>query len=189
MSSHHIVREGQEPALILADWHQLGENLLHELLEWSPTVIVPSEHAYELIARQTKIDIAIGHKAPPILQDTVQFIQTAGPFADTAVAHLATLGYSAAYLACAHTDPATLLSYMPGVTVTLFSNGMRYYPVRSGFAKWKLAGETVYVSEESVDQAGLDKIGTNTYQTNEDGIFKLSFPHEYVVVGETFVED
>lgn len=39
MSSHHIVRDEQEPALIL---HQLGSfstDVLHSLLEWSPTVV------------------------------------------------------------------------------------------------------------------------------------------------------
>ena len=40
MSSHHIVKEKQEPALYI---HQLGdfnEEFLGQLLEWSPTVIV-----------------------------------------------------------------------------------------------------------------------------------------------------
>ncbi|RZK41505.1 MAG: thiamine pyrophosphokinase, partial [Pedobacter sp.] len=40
MSSHHIVREKQEPALYI---HQLGnfdEEKLGQLLEWSPTVLV-----------------------------------------------------------------------------------------------------------------------------------------------------
>ncbi len=149
-------------------------------------MIVPSEQAFELIARQTKIDIAIGHEAPTTLQDTVQFIQTSAPFADTAIRHLATLGHHAAYLACAHTEPGMLLSYMPGTTVTLFSKGMRYYPVRSGFAKWKPAGELVYVSDGGVDPTGLDKTGENTYLTSQNGVFTLSFSSKYVVIGETF---
>lgn len=187
MSSHHIVREDQEPALILANWHELGETLLHELLEWSPTVVVPAEQAYELAARQTKIDIAIGRADPLSLQDTVRFIQTDEPFVDAVVRHLAASGYTAAYLASTDTPPARLLAYLPGMTVTLFSNGIRYYPVRSGFAKWKPAGELVYMeSTAGVEYAGLAQIGPKEFRTTDDGFFTLSFPDEYLVIGEGF---
>ena len=40
MSSHHIVRDDQAPALIIANGEACSEELLGQLLEWSPTVIV-----------------------------------------------------------------------------------------------------------------------------------------------------
>ena len=40
MSSHHIVRDDQEPALIIANGEACSMNLLHQLLEWSPLVVV-----------------------------------------------------------------------------------------------------------------------------------------------------
>ncbi len=40
MSSHHIVRDDQEPALIIANGEACSAELLGQLLEWSPLVIV-----------------------------------------------------------------------------------------------------------------------------------------------------
>ena len=40
MSSHHIVRDDQEPALIIANGEVCSSELLGQLLEWSPIVIV-----------------------------------------------------------------------------------------------------------------------------------------------------
>ena len=40
MSSHHIVRDDQEPALIIANGAACSSELVGQLLEWSPLVIV-----------------------------------------------------------------------------------------------------------------------------------------------------
>ena len=40
MSSHHIVRDDQEPALIIANGEACSMELLNQLLEWNPLVIV-----------------------------------------------------------------------------------------------------------------------------------------------------
>lgn len=40
MSSHHIVRDGQEPALIIANGQSCSTELLSQLLEWSPYTVV-----------------------------------------------------------------------------------------------------------------------------------------------------
>lgn len=37
MSSHHIVRDDQEPALIIANGAACSSELLGQLLEWSPS--------------------------------------------------------------------------------------------------------------------------------------------------------
>ena len=39
MSSHHIVREKQEPALLVLGLDSFPAELLGQLLEWNPTVI------------------------------------------------------------------------------------------------------------------------------------------------------
>lgn len=40
MSSHHIVREKQEPALLIMDLNGFNDEHLGQLLEWNPTVLV-----------------------------------------------------------------------------------------------------------------------------------------------------
>lgn len=187
MSSHHIVREDQEPALVLEDWHELGEQLLGQLLEWSPTVVASDSAAVEMTARQTKVDVVIGRAAATLVQDTVRFIHTEAPFADAAIRYLVAQGYTAAYLASTRMNPVSLLPYMPEITITLFSKGMRYYPVRPGFSKWKPAGETVYIQPvDGLRYTGLATVGDGTFRTTDDGFFTLSFPGDYLIIGEPF---
>ena len=60
MSSHHIVRDDQEPALIIANGESCSDELLGQLLEWSPIVIVLDSAINRVIARNIKIDVHLG---------------------------------------------------------------------------------------------------------------------------------
>lgn len=60
MSSHHIVREKQEPALIIANGEACSEELLGQLLEWSPTVIVLDGAIHRVLSLGIKIDVLLG---------------------------------------------------------------------------------------------------------------------------------
>lgn len=60
MSSHHIVRDDQEPALIIANGAECSKELLGQLLEWSPFVVV-LDSAIERVAQLgIKIDVLLG---------------------------------------------------------------------------------------------------------------------------------
>jgi|APTNR8051073442_1049403.scaffolds.fasta_scaffold00001_538 hypothetical protein len=59
MSSHHIVREDQEPALLISDAHAVPFEILQQLLEWSPTVLVIEKALQEVITWGIKIDVVI----------------------------------------------------------------------------------------------------------------------------------
>lgn len=54
MSSHHIVREKQEPALLVLSMDAFDEEMLGQLLEWSPTVICSTGTAEKLDASGIK---------------------------------------------------------------------------------------------------------------------------------------
>jgi thiamine pyrophosphokinase len=59
MSSHHIVRDEQEPALVILSSKGLERELVGSLLEWSPTVIVIEEAAKVLMEWGIKIDVVL----------------------------------------------------------------------------------------------------------------------------------
>jgi len=59
MSSHHIVREDQEPALLIADAHAVPLEMLQQLLEWSPTVLATEKALQEVLMWGIKIDVVI----------------------------------------------------------------------------------------------------------------------------------
>ncbi|RYU95282.1 thiamine diphosphokinase [Emticicia agri] len=60
MSSHHIVREKQEPALIIANGEACSFELLGHLLEWSPFVVVLDQAIYRVIELGIKVDVLLG---------------------------------------------------------------------------------------------------------------------------------
>ena len=60
MSSHHIVRDDQEPALIIANGEACSEELLGQLLEWSPLVIVLDAAIERVIKLGIKVDVLLG---------------------------------------------------------------------------------------------------------------------------------
>ncbi|MFD2892637.1 thiamine diphosphokinase [Flavobacterium chuncheonense] len=60
MSSHHIVRDDQEPALIIANGAACSEELLGQLLEWSPLVIVLDSAIDRVLELGIKVDVLLG---------------------------------------------------------------------------------------------------------------------------------
>ncbi|PKB15583.1 thiamine diphosphokinase [Flavobacterium sp. 5] len=60
MSSHHIVRDDQEPALIIANGAACNPELLGQLLEWSPLVIVLDSAIERVLELGIKVDVLLG---------------------------------------------------------------------------------------------------------------------------------
>lgn len=60
MSSHHIVRDDQEPALIIANGASCSFELLGQLLEWSPIVVVLDSAIERVLQLDIKVDVLLG---------------------------------------------------------------------------------------------------------------------------------
>ncbi len=60
MSSHHIIREGQEPALIIANGQACSNELMGQLLEWSPYVVVLDGAISRIKELGIKVDVLLG---------------------------------------------------------------------------------------------------------------------------------
>jgi thiamine pyrophosphokinase len=60
MSSHHIVRDEQEPALIIANGQNCSFELMGQLLEWSPVVMVLDGAIHRVLELGIKLDIILG---------------------------------------------------------------------------------------------------------------------------------
>ena len=59
MSSHHFVREGQEPALLILQYTGFSYEYLGHLLEWAPTVISCGRALADVLALGIKTDWAL----------------------------------------------------------------------------------------------------------------------------------
>ena len=76
MSSHHIVRTDQEPALIIANGQACSNELLGQLLEWSPLVVVLDSAIQRVIDLNIKVDVLLGdfdRDFDPTLYEKQQF--------------------------------------------------------------------------------------------------------------------
>lgn len=60
MSSHHFVRENQEPALVIANGSECSMALLYQLLEWAPLVIVLDSAIDRVMELGIKVDVLLG---------------------------------------------------------------------------------------------------------------------------------
>ena len=59
MSSHHIVRDNQEPALLILEAVTVPFEIVQELLEWSPSVMVDESQLDTLLRWGIKIDMVL----------------------------------------------------------------------------------------------------------------------------------
>lgn len=60
MSSHHVVREKQEPALLIANGESCSSELLEDLLAWSPFVVVLDSAIHRVNALNIKANVLLG---------------------------------------------------------------------------------------------------------------------------------
>lgn len=68
MSSHHIIRDEQEPALLVLDPLAIDREHLDGLLEWSPTLLVTEDYANTLLDWGIKVDQVLSTSGSVLLQ-------------------------------------------------------------------------------------------------------------------------
>jgi thiamine pyrophosphokinase len=186
MSSHHIIREKQEPALLVLGLDGFEDDLLGQLLEWSPTLMVTADTAEQLNAFGIKFDVLVGDGGFG-LQEDIKYVSRKGETdTEAALKYLADNGYPAVNVV---TDDLVLGDYLPyasQINIVIFNNQKKIYPVTSGFAKWKPTGDVIEVMSNVSDITftGLEPIGEGQYQTTRDGFFTLQFNEPFIFIAE-----
>lgn len=189
MSSHHIVRENQEPALLIEDLSLIDEEDLGQLLEWSPTIVIEEETIDLLDARGYKFDIVFTKNYISGSQENLKVISYGNDFLKVAIEYLIAHHYKAVNIVTEQLDIDYYSPYLEQINIVLFSKGIRYYYVATGFTKWKPAGERIQIAaapvNEQIVHTGLIKINENEYEVENDGLFVLQFSQEkYILIGE-----
>jgi thiamine pyrophosphokinase len=187
MSSHHVIREKQEPALLVLGLDNFTHELLGQLLEWSPTVITTSQTAEKLDAYGIKIDWIITDCANEVLQSDVKLMSAGnGNLTDTALKYLTTYEYPAVNII---TDELHLDDYEPyaaQINLVIFNGGKKIFPVAPGFSKWKPAGDIIELLTDvkHLQFTGLDEVSDKLYKTTADGFFSLHFSDPFLFIAE-----
>ncbi|MGN6181952.1 MAG: thiamine diphosphokinase [Mucilaginibacter sp.] len=187
MSSHHIVREKQEPALLILGLDSFSDELLGQLLEWSPTVIVTPSTAEKVHAFGIKIDWIITDREDLILQSDIKLMPTGNDTeADAAIKYLITHGYSAVNIITDNLQLKDYLFFIDKINMVIYYQRQKVYAVNSGFSKWKPAGETIQLISEpqQLHIGGLEPIDDNQFKTTHDGFFSLQFEQPFLFIAE-----
>lgn len=173
MSSHHIVREKQEPALIIENFNVLDRVQLDQLLEWSPTVIVDTYNIDFLLSEEIKVDILFGNEPDADFQLQIKVLPMEHGYLRSALSYLVSESYPAVNVLSDKLDPI-LSEYAPFINMVVFCDNRRYVFVRKQYEKWKPKGERIYVNPQELRaQEGLKHIEEDIFETLNDGIFKL----------------
>lgn len=150
MSSHHFVKEQQEPAVFILSTEGISLEDIGPMLEWVPTVLVAEGAAEKVLSWGIKVDVLI---ASPEFQAShihlleeqypLKFLTSAeGKELNDGLRYLQVSDHKAVHLAgFPHTNFESLQPSLNTINLTLVDNGWKYYPVqKGGFSKW--FGET-----------------------------------------------
>lgn len=186
MSSHHVVREKQEPALLILELQEFHYDLLGQLLEWSPTVIV-DEAAYEAVdSMGIKIDAVISKEPSSSLQHLTKIITSENSSLEAALKFLIGEGYSAVNIIVSHFILDDYLPFCSHINLVVLTPQQRIFPITSGFSKWKIANEGIKVLSDtkSLVFTGLRKIDDQNFCTMADGFYSFRFDEPFIFVAE-----
>ncbi|OOG73334.1 thiamine pyrophosphokinase [Algoriphagus sp. A40] len=178
MSSHHFVKDQQEPAVFILDTAELSFETVSPLLEWVPTVLVGQECLENVLSWGIKVDLILATET--FQKDNLHLLEEQYPVKFLTASPENTLDEGLQYL-LATKHPATHLvglSHLKHVDLgeklelfdlTIMDAGWKYYPVKSGkFKKW-FAESTIRI---------LGKEGMPVEISNENG--KLMLPLVYL---------
>lgn len=193
MSSHHIVRENQEPALVIFDAHAISFEKVQELLEWIPTVIVLYTEAETVLSWGIKIDVLLvpageAEKWIALTKDQ-QPIEVISLGIESAIKQAFDFVESRhiAAVNCLIPD-ARVLGILTQVNqdIEVFFNNTRWSRIKSGrFEKWITAGSRLSILPIEL-QAEIEGVADGVYVTNQDGMVTLKASASFWV-GEELV--
>jgi len=181
MSSHHIVREKQEPALLIANGEACQPELLGQLLEWSPTVVVLDSAIWRVLELGIKVDVLLGDFDRQLDLDIIreqqyplQIVHTPDQDKtdlDKGIEYLIEQGYPAVNIVWATgrradhslTNMTNIVRYKEQIRIVMIDDHSRIFPLVGRFEKWYEAGTPI----------SLIPVGTVTGFTSEGLIYNL----------------
>jgi hypothetical protein len=181
MSSHHFVREGQEPALFIAEAFSFGR--VASLLEWAPLVMVVDSALDSVLSWGIKIDVVLAQttqleavEEKTYLQRPLQIIpydQDQNPVfvgLDNLISH-----QEAVNIISKISDRTfeQMQAYLGKVNLVLFDDEMRWVPVGSKkFEKWLPTKSRIAIRRDGAQAFefnGLVQLDADSYESVTDG--------------------
>lgn len=175
MSSHHIVRDKQEPALLIANGEACQPELLGQLLEWNPMVVVLDSAIWRVFELGIKVDILLGDfdrnldldriRAEQYPLEIIHAPDQEKTDLDKGIELLIERGFPAVNIVWAtgrradHTlvNITSIVRYKDQIRIVMLDDYSKIFPLIGRFEKWYAAGTTI----------SLIPVGTVTGFTSE----------------------
>jgi thiamine pyrophosphokinase len=187
MSSHHIIREKQEPALLIMNMDEFNHENLGQLLEWSPTVIV-NEPMFELVdSLGIKIDGVVTENSHYPAQPQTVIIHTEDDPLQDALKFLTGEQYPAVNIITNNFSAKDYGLYVDLIDIVILTPYQKIFPVKSGFSKWQVQGEEIEILLEAnnLQVSGLRPITEHVFETEKEGFYTLSFDQSFTFIAES----
>ena len=160
MSSHHFVKEQQEPAVLILNTEGMSFETVSPLLEWVPTVLVWQECLEQVLSWGIKVDVILAEEAfqrenLQLLEEQypVKFLTAEkGSFLNEGLLYLKATQHKGAHLVgYPHQNWESLTSETEFLDLTILDAGWKYYPVKSReFKKWFVASTIRVLGKEGM---------------------------------------
>ncbi|MHA7129577.1 thiamine pyrophosphokinase [Algoriphagus namhaensis] len=178
MSSHHFVKEQQEPAVFILSADSTSLEQIGPLLEWVPTVLVTEEALPKVLSWGIKIDLLLAsadfQKVNLHLleeQYPIKFLTTEKEsFLEDGLRYLQATDHKATHLVgYSHLNYQDLEKNLHAINLTVLDEGWKYYPVSHGrLRKW--------FSEQTIRVLARENLPLEV----ENSSGKLIFPVQYL---------
>lgn len=199
MSSHHIVRDEQEPALLVLNPHTIRREILDGLLEWSPTVIANESGAITLHEWGIKVDYVLSEETHPTSQLNYKKIHIEADklaIAST-IAFLQKRNYHTInIIGNPQHEGVFQMATKSGMEVVLFESDSKQMLVRSGsFSKWypknlrlsilPMNNRTYLTTKGFSQNLNNDPVTAPIdFETDTDGIVKITSNLQPLILAE-----
>lgn len=185
MSSHHIVKEKQEPALYIHHLGDFNEEYLGQLLEWSPTIVVAASEYEKALSLGIKIDVVIGLADGLQIQENTKFIYAGFENLPTAVKYLISEKYPAVNIISRENKFDDLVDFLSEINIVLFTEIEKSYAVKPGFSIWKPQGTIFHIDIISYfETSNLRPEPNGDFVVIKDGFVNFTFTTDYLFLSE-----
>lgn len=185
MSSHHIIREKQEPALYIHHLGNFDEENLGQLLEWSPAILVAASEYEKALSLGIKIDVVIGVADQLEIQENTKFIYAGVENLPSVVKYLIAEDYPAVNIISNENKFDDLADYLPEINIVLFTETEKTYAVKPGFSIWKPKGSIFHIDIISYfETSNLKPEDNGDFVVINDGFVTFTFTTDYLFLSE-----
>lgn len=182
MSSHHFVKEKQEPALYIHSEESIHPELLGELLEWSPFVIADELVLYILNHEPIKIDVVVQQElSTDEINSWLEYQANARvlSLAEGADKIQSVLNYiekeqhhAISIIGCSEEHQHTLDFKKYHTDIIFYTAAYKSFFVEKEFSKWKAKGSQFVFEVEEATVKNLQKLG-DYWEVCEDGLVSI----------------